>query len=35
MCWQQHAGVGDEFSAFSACKRTRDGAADEAPSDIA
>jgi hypothetical protein len=31
MCWQQRTGVGDEFSALSACKRTRDEAADEAP----
>jgi hypothetical protein len=35
MCWQQHAGVGDQFSAFSACKRTRDGAVGEAPSEVA
>jgi hypothetical protein len=34
-CWQQHLGVGDEFSAFSACKRTRHEAADEAPIGIA
>jgi len=35
MCWQQRTGVGDEFSALSACKRTRDEAADEAPIGIA
>jgi hypothetical protein len=35
MCWQQHAGVGDQFDALSACKRTRDEAPHEAPIRIA